>query len=408
MTLLDLGATMLVTDWEHFEAHKKLYHACYGLSSLAPLLFIRPSEPLIFLWLGICLITIVIRDVVYFLIAIVIGFRKDLKKWLIWLFKQITWEAMTPMDLHLSTSSENLIVNPSFEVGTWGGPETWDSIEKKIGQYSIKLVSDGTVAEVATGWSNWVNVFGLKKLAVGVWMKINEYTQGKMAVWITFYDGARNWLAATQIGELWGANTGWRHFEKIVDVPEGAYWAKLRGYHQQKDGLNPLLTSFFDGFQLHVGQQIPEFQDYTAYSSRWLPEKIVYAVSSEVEVVSADAWETVLPLTFTTKQKSLAFILIDWEAYAWPVVGSEEAFYRWRVLLNGVKIIPLDPMDFSATFISTPGSDVSFRQSNTVHSVQELEADTEYTIELQLYRPSLVTDYLAAFNRSITVLLGVR
>jgi len=192
---------------------------------------------------------------------------------------------------------------PTELVHPWGGAEIQTSEYAKFGKYSALLIATGS--DVDGGWSNYIDVRGLTELTVAVWMKVTARTAGSFQSWIEYYDKNKVYVADSmlEIGEL-EAVIDWTQ-KTLTDstIPATAAFARVRTVWRD----TPTGSGFVAGWQLNVGDQTPAFQDFTAYSYKWMPEKI------ETESATDLAWGdsdpvVILELPFECESKTICLI----------------------------------------------------------------------------------------------------
>jgi len=292
----------------------------------------------------------------------------------------------------LPTSAYNYIVNPSYEYGTWGGSETQSEDYAKFGKYSAKIVASG--ATLSSGYSNFVNVRGLSTITVSVWLKITSYVSGNLATRIYYYNSAKTELGWEWSGSL-GAITDWTRVE-ITKTSFPANTCFIRVCFLA--ALTPIFTGYVDGWQFHAGDQIPAFQDFTAYSFNWCPEKIETSLATDTSW-SSDTWTTVLTLPFDCDSTMLCLVFVYAQSQVVrPTEGIAIAYFR----------LLLDDSEMPITN--------GWIGSNQCHANQQLTGDYSlhtiaivvkgtHNIKLQMkcYASSMI---VYAYNRRLSVLKG--
>jgi len=158
----------------------------------------------------------------------------------------------------------NHITNPGFEDGTWAGSETQSTEQKYKGDYSGKLVSDGS-AEVFSGYSNRIDINpSLYEYTVSAWTNITTFTQGKFVLRANFYDTGDSLLGSMDWKEFTAATTGWEKAEYTFlpgDFPVNTAKIDFQFAWILDGAILPSGTAYVDNYKFEIGS--PATEDWT-------------------------------------------------------------------------------------------------------------------------------------------------
>jgi len=316
----------------------------------------------------------------------------------------IGYSKLEAVPYKLPTSAYNYIMNPSFEYADWGGNETQNSIYVKFGEYSARISSTGS--SVSSGYSNYIDVRGIDKLALATYIKITSWVSGGYFYSnMNVYTSSKTYIKHTD----WFTETGvkdWTHKTLTYNRGDSAFpsntaFIRLQfGYHTDSPDANSR-AAYFDGFQVNFGDQTPIFQDFTTYSYNWTPDKLE-TTSTTSTSWSQTSWTDILSLQFECESVMLCFI----SAYAYSRVyngtgSAQECVGMFRIIYDGTPI--------SATIGDIGGytrNTKYFRSPYSSHTVKIANKGT-HTVKIQMcvYIPvSNATVY--AFDRRLTIIKG--
>jgi len=148
---------------------------------------------------------------------------------------------------------------------------------------------------------------------------------------------------------------------------------------------NPSGTAYVDGWQLNVGDQIPAFQDFTAYSFNWMPEKIETVSTTQIAWSSSD-FTTILELSFECESTMMCLIFSSCHFQNQPNYQMD-----WQVTLDDVTL--------DSTF--QIAGDILYIAQGT-HFVKIVEKGS-HTLKLQMRRAS-GSGVIYATTRRLTIL----
>lgn len=147
-----------------------------------------------------------------------------------------------------------------------------------------------------------------------------------------------------------------------------------------------------------MGKLIP--QNFTAYSLKWMPEKIETTSTSEVSWSTYPDWTNILQLDFECESKMLCIIL------AHSKIGIERDVGGYAAQVN-VKLT-LDDGDVSATLGSVGKKDLAEGEAlygtYAVHTVAIVEKGS-HSLKI-LMRPNAPNSTAYGYDRQLVILKG--
>jgi len=167
-------------------------------------------------------------------------------------------------------TNHNYIQNPGFESGTWGGAEEQTTEEKFKGQYSAKLVADGTQQGVISGSSNYIRVNPEQyTYTVSCYHKITQYSAGLLVFQIQFYDEQQNLLGSKEWAQV-NQITDWQRLSytlQALDYPPGTTQLRCRFYWWEWQSQNPIGTAYIDNYKTEISQNPTEDYEPEEYEA---------------------------------------------------------------------------------------------------------------------------------------------
>jgi hypothetical protein len=304
----------------------------------------------------------------------------------------------------LTTSAYNYVVNGGFEYGTWGGDEGWiptATFAAKFGKYCIALYA--VASNELSGYSNYIDIRGMDKVTLSAWITIWNRTAGTFQGVVWFYNSSKTLLSWTSWYETATTNFGWTQishtYTPSTDFPTGT--AYIRITFQWWAASSPYCTgdAYIDAVQINMGDQIPTFQDFTAYSYNWCPEKIETMLATEL-AWSNQTWTDILELGFECESTMLCMIFAHARGSIKKDSGTAEANAEYKLLL--------DDSDISGTFgwigkVEMAPNEI-LRGCYSSHSVAIITKGT-HTVKMQMIA-NIAGSTARAYDRRISILKG--
>jgi hypothetical protein len=148
-----------------------------------------------------------------------------------------------------------------------------------------------------------------------------------------------------------------------------------------------------------VGDQIPAFQDFTAYSFNWMPEKIETELATDFSWSSTE-WTDILELSFECESKMLLFIHAYTNGNVFNATGSAGT-------VNKAHYLTIDGNSVPATDCIIGGycpNNAQFSAPYSVHAVAIVEKGS-HTLKIRM-RAMVANTTAWAFDRRLTIIKG--
>lgn len=231
----------------------------------------------------------------------------------------------------LPTSARNEVSNGSFEHGNWGGNGVQSDALAHHGKYSLILYPNGS--NVYSGYSNLIECRGVSEITVSTYTRVSSYLSGNCRCTVLWYNASEVYTGESDFGCTNGDHD-WTQDKQTYDVTSSdRSFARIR-FSFQDD--NPRGTMLIDEVQVHYGDQIPVFQDFTAYSYNWMPDKLETVSPDDYANLTGD-WTTVLMLDDIDLDSTMIIILWGW-AYVTATrkigQGSGNTYVYLRLLVD--------------------------------------------------------------------------